>query len=55
MQVLDERSVIELWKRLPEDEQQAAEAAACRQHNVADFFDLTPAQRREARAGAVSQ
>jgi hypothetical protein len=40
---------------LPEADQLAAEADACKHYGVADFWDLGPAVRREVREHAVAE
>jgi hypothetical protein len=40
---------------LPELEQYAAEADACKRYKVDDFWDLGPAVRREVREHAVAE
>lgn len=40
---------------LPEDVRDAAEAAACKEFKVSNFYDLDPAVRRDVRETAVRE
>ena len=43
-----------MFYALPDGIKEEAMSAACVQHGVEDFFDLTPAQRREVYHSAVA-